>query len=207
MKANFLILSGDGINCERDCSLAIKEAGGKSEIVHINDLRTISNEQLRDFQGLIFPGGFSFGDELGSGQVLALKFESLYKEKLDYFLNEKLPIIGICNGFQFLVKLGLLPDPSLRHEVSLVENNHGKFLNRWVELKVSKSPCIWTKGIDHISLPVRHGEGRLHVKSGNESRFDEHLDAGLAPLSYTEDINGSYRNIAGTEIKKVIFLG
>lgn len=197
MKANFLILSGDGINCERDCALAVNEAKGSSEIVHINDFHKLSKGQLEKFQGIIFPGGFSFGDELGSGQVLALKFENLYKEKLDYFLDKKLPIIGICNGFQFLVKLGLLPDPSLKNEVSLVENSHGKFLDRWIELKVNESPCIWTKGIDHISLPVRHGEGRLLVKSGFEEKMDQLISSGLAPLVYSEDINGSYKNIAG----------
>lgn len=197
MKAKFLILSGDGINCERDCSMAVKEAGGTEEIIHINELNNVSKEKLESFQGLIFPGGFSFGDELGSGQILALKFANLYNEKLNYFIDRKLPIIGICNGFQFLVKLGLLPDPTLKDDVSLIENNHGQFIDRWIELEVKDSPCLWTKGIERIQLPIRHGEGRLFIKPGSEEKFEKLVAEGLAPLIYAEDVNGSYKQIAG----------
>lgn len=197
MKPKFLILSGDGINCERDCALAIREAGGDPEIMHINDLALLDDTQLTQFQGAVFPGGFSFGDELGSGQVLALKFKYLLGTKLKYFTEKKLPILGICNGFQFLVKLGLLPDHSIGESVALVHNDHGQFIDRWIGLEVKESPCLWTKGIKNIELPIRHGEGRIHVKEDSVEMFEQFISEGLAPIYYSENINGSYKNIAG----------
>ena len=197
MKKKFVILSGDGINCERECLLAITEAGGAGEIVHINLFKSFSQNQLEDYCGIIFPGGFSFGDELGSGQILALKFRHQMKEKLDYFVDKNLPVLGICNGFQFLVKMGVLPGREGMGKVALVANRSGKFINKWVTLKTRESRCLWTKDIDEIELPIRHGEGNLYVKEDFHGKFDELFENGQAPLVYDSDINGSYRQVAG----------
>ena len=105
-ESRFLILTGDGINCANETAWAFELAGGQAEIVHINDLLD-KPERLLDFDGMAFPGGFSFGDDLGSGQVMALKMRHALGTELKAFVAKGSPIIGICNGFQMLTKLGL----------------------------------------------------------------------------------------------------
>ena len=192
---NFMVLWGDGINCENETARAVELAGGKAEKVHINDL-VEKPEMLRNFQGLVIPGGFSFGDHLGSGQILALKLERFVKEELQAFVK-KFPVMGICNGFQTLVRLGLLPDANFQKSCSLIKNEQGHFQNEWVELeRNTKSPCVWTKNLpENFVLPARHGEGRFMCES------DEVLK-GLQKnnqivLRYKENFNGAVDRIAG----------
>jgi phosphoribosylformylglycinamidine synthase I len=200
-KIKVLVLTGDGINCEEETALAFREEGAEAMIVHIQDLINTPT-LLKQSHILALPGGFSFGDELGSGQVLALKLKHSLGAELKQFIEDKKCIIGICNGFQALVRLGLLPKPFTERSMSLAHNTQGHFLDRWVNLKVPKSKCIWTSTIQdkEISLPIRHGEGKI-IFAGNEkaqqSQFETLQGNGQIALRYSEDVNGSYQQIAG----------
>lgn len=195
IKPKFLILWGDGINCENETARAAELAGGIAEKIHINELLR-APRRLRDFQALIIPGGFSFGDHLGSGQILALKMEMTLKEELQLFVK-RYPVLGICNGFQTLTKLGLLPDGNFQKSCALVKNEQGHFIDRWVTVeRDEKSPCIWTRNLpQEFALPVRHGEGRFVCR--DEEVLQKLLTQGQAVLRYTEDINGATARIAG----------
>lgn len=200
-KIKVLVLTGDGINCEEETALAFKEEGAEVMIVHIQDL--INSPSLLEFAHILaLPGGFSFGDELGSGQVLALKLKYALGAQLKKFVADKKLVIGICNGFQALVRLGLLPKPFTERTMSLAHNKQGHFIDRWVNLSISHSKCVWTTALQNkeIMLPIRHGEGRI-VFAGNELAQQltyETLQAnGQIALRYTEDVNGSFQMIAG----------
>ncbi|MDH5580993.1 MAG: phosphoribosylformylglycinamidine synthase subunit PurQ [Bdellovibrionales bacterium] len=209
MGVKFLVLTGDGINCERETAQAFINAGAEAEIVHVNDLLD-NPESLYNYSGMAIPGGFSFGDELGSGQVLALKIKHGLKEAFDNFVSEKKPILGICNGFQVLVKLGLLPFPQAQRVMALAPNQGGYFTNRWSTLKTNReSVCVWTKGLENeFELPVRHGEGRVVFKIGEEERiFNELVNNGQIPFTYKENFNGSYQAIAGVCDSTGLILG
>jgi phosphoribosylformylglycinamidine synthase subunit PurQ / glutaminase len=205
-KPKILVLTGDGINCERETARAFDAAGGEAKILHINDVLQ-SPKNLENFQALALPGGFSFGDDLGSGQILALKLAHGLGDNLRQFVQAKKPVIGICNGFQALVKLGLLPQPFAKRSLALGRNIQNQFINRWVALEVEeRSPCIWTKtfakwqknGLDPVELPIRHGEGRIVFTVGEEEVLHQALnEAGQVPLRYTTNVNGSYARIAG----------
>jgi phosphoribosylformylglycinamidine synthase I len=194
-----LVLTGDGINCERETARAFELAGAAPRILHVNDLLE-SPRRLQEFEALAFPGGFSFGDDLGSGQVLALKLSLQLGDELREFLAARKPVIGICNGFQALTKLGLLPEPFGVRKMALARNSHGHFLDRWVELEPEKaSVCIWTRNMQAaFPLPMRHGEGRIVFAKGEEETIHRQLShAGQIVLRYAEDVNGSHGRIAG----------
>ena len=193
---HFLVLAGDGINCEQETKLGFENAKAKVTIIHINELLE-RPKLLRDFQGLAFPGGFSFGDELGSGQVLALKCKQGLKDELNRFVEKESPILGICNGFQTLLKLGLLPIPGEKRQVGLAPNREGTFQNYWVKLKrpQSKSVCHWTKGLFEggpdcdFELPLRNREGRITLLKGLEDQIYENLlKNGQIPLVYSDEL-------------------
>ena len=153
-----IILSGYGLNCEEETAYAFELAGGGADIVHINDLIERPN-LLKKYQILAIPGGFSYGDDLGSGKAYANKLNNhLKKQLLDFTEKDKL-VIGICNGFQILTNLGLLPGV-------LTFNDNNRYTDRWVDVLVSKvifdtkvSP--WLTGIKTLSLPIAHGEGKF----------------------------------------------
>lgn len=196
-----LILTGDGINCEAETAMAFRELGVHAEIIHIADLISDKNKLL-DAQILALPGGFSFGDEIGSGQILALKIKYELGEELRKFVDDKKLIIGICNGFQALVRLGFLPKPFSPRNMTLTHNRQGHFINKWVELEVPTSQCVWTKELvgEKISLPIRHGEGRIVFKGTEEEQksiYKTLSTNGQIALNYESDINGSYAEIAG----------
>lgn len=148
-----LILSGYGLNCEEETALAFELAGGESEIVHINDLIENKNKPQR-YQILAIPGGFSYGDDIGSGRAYANKLNNHLKHKLLEFARKDKLIIGICNGFQILTQTGLLPG-------ALTNNTNARYTVRWVDLKINKSPSPWLRGIKSLSLPIAHGEGKF----------------------------------------------
>lgn len=155
MKPKVLVLYGYGINCDNETKRGFELAGGEPERVHLNQL--ISGEKkLKDYQILAMPGGFSFGDDLGAGKVLAIKIKQNLTQDLQEFIEDEKLLIGICNGFQAMVKLDVLPASTLTF------NDSGRFEDRWVYLRVNqKSPCVWTKGIETLYLAVRHGEGKF----------------------------------------------
>ncbi len=210
-----LIITGYGINCEEEMAAAYRLAGAEAEIVHLNDI-FLGKCSIHDYDILNFPGGFSFGDDLGSGKVLSnkMKFKKLKSGKLFFddikdFLNKGKFILGVCNGFQFLVKMGLLPDVNNEtgQEVTLTRNNSAKFEDRWVYCIINKnSKTPFLKGIDNIFLPIRHGEGKLIIK--NESVKAEIIKKNLNCLTYCDkngketseypiNPNGSDLNCAG----------
>lgn len=196
-----LVLTGDGINCERETANAFRLVGADPKIVHINDLLE-NPKSLQGFEAAAFPGGFSFGDDLGSGQILALKLSLVMGDELRAFLEAKKPVIGICNGFQALTKLGLLPEPFGVRKMALARNAQGHFVNKWVEIEAEKaSICIWTRNLasdGSFALPIRHGEGRVVFTRGEEEPIHRQLShAGQIVLRYVEDVNGSHGRIAG----------
>jgi phosphoribosylformylglycinamidine synthase I len=163
-KPAVLVITGHGLNCESESRTAWEWAGATVELVHLNDLLA-GPAQLHRFQVLMFIGGFSFGDHMGSGLVMALRMRNAMADDLLRFIGEGRLVMGVCNGFQVLVQMGLLPGLGgsyLSRRLALMQNDCGAFQNRWVELKCeSTSPCIFTRGIDRIALPVRHGEGKI----------------------------------------------
>ena len=149
-KPKIIIMSGYGLNCEEETKYAFEWAGGTADIVHINDL--IKNpKMLSQYQVLAFPGGFSYGDDTGSGKAYANKFKNHLAKELKEFLSHDTLTIGICNGFQIMTNLGILPG-------ALAQNKNGKYLDRWVDLKV-KGRSPWLAGIKKLSVPIAHGEG------------------------------------------------
>ncbi len=173
-KVNALVVTGYGTNCERETAHATRLAGADHvDICFFSDL-TAGKTRLDDYNFLIFPGGFLDGDDLGAAQAAALRWKysrtqngTMLMDQLQDFYKSGKIILGICNGFQLLVKLGLLPaagDKPLERQVSLTHNDSARFEDRWVHLKANpESPCVFTRGIDFIYLPVRHGEGKLVV--------------------------------------------
>jgi phosphoribosylformylglycinamidine synthase I len=188
-----LIITGFGINCEEEMAAAYRLAGAEAQIVHLNDI-LIEGLSIHAFDILNFPGGFSFGDDIASGKVLANKIT--YKKlpsgntliaEIQQFLHDKKYILGVCNGFQVLVKMGLLPD--IRgfkgQEVTLTRNDSGKFEDRWCYCKVSPNTHTpFLQGINLLYLPIRHGEGKLIVK--DLALRQQILDSALNCLSYAD---------------------
>ena len=153
-KPKVIIMSGYGLNCEEETKFAFETAGGMADIVHINDL-IADPKILLEYQILVFPGGFSYGDDTGSGKAYANKFKNHLSKELKEFLSRDTLIIGICNGFQIITNLGILPG-------ALTHNKNAQYIDHWVDLKVEgKSP--WLSNLKKISLPIAHGEGRYLI--------------------------------------------
>jgi len=190
-----VVVTGDGINCDYETARAFSLAGADARRVHIN--RILNDPSLlAEASVLAFPGGFSFGDDLGSGKVLSLKIKHFLRDPIRRFIERGGLVIGICNGFQALVKMGLLPNREghrWEQEVSLTHNIPLGFVNTWVKLRVNpSSPCVWTSGLSEIELPIRHGEGRLVVGEMIEGGVDHLKELGMVPLEYESlEINGS----------------
>jgi len=217
MKPKILILHASGTNRDREVAWACEMAGGLAEVVHINPL-IAGERQLSDYQMLILPGGFSYGDDLGAGKLWAVALRHRLADELAAFVEAKRPILGICNGFQALVKAGLLPgdngDSQLRaastasvQAVTLTRNDSAQFECRWIYLQPQPdSPCIFTQGLtDLIYCPVAHGEGKFVVQ--NSATLTEleitgrvallYIDVAGRPAEYPWNPNGSEANIAG----------
>lgn len=192
-----MVITGDGINCENETVNALRLAGFETSLIHLGSLAAFS-DRLDEYHALVLPGGFSFGDEVRSGKILSLKLQSLFKDRLQAFIDQGKLLIGICNGFQALVQMGLLPATSTRGErlATLARNSHQRFVDRWVEVKVSsQNPSLYFEGLENFDLPIRHGEGRLLLRDAMNEAERESI-AKAAPLRYAQDVNGSWQQIA-----------
>ncbi|MFH1413567.1 MAG: phosphoribosylformylglycinamidine synthase I [Candidatus Omnitrophota bacterium] len=210
-KPRVCVLRTAGTNCDAETAFAFSKVGASAELQHIN--RIIDGKaDLSDYQILALPGGFTYGDDIAAGKILANELRYKLGNQLRRFLEEEKLIIGICNGFQVLVKSGLLPGNSdLKQEASLIINDSGKFEDRWTYLRVSSienraSGCIWTKGLsDIIYLPVAHGEGKFILKDKkvlarikrNKQVVFQYCDDRGRLSKYPYNPNGSLENIAG----------
>ena len=216
MKPKALVIRTAGTNCDKETAFAFSLAGAKAEIKHIRYLKEHKKEILR-YQMLVIPGGFSYGDDLGAGKIFSLELMQWFRESLEEFKGRGGLILGICNGFQVLVKSGILPFFDFRQQVSLIENTSAKFEDRWVYLMVeNKINNIWLKKLPSlIMLPVAHGEGKLYasgktlsaIKKNNLAVLKYSLPNGKTTLEYPFNPNGSFLSIAGLSDKDGKVLG
>jgi phosphoribosylformylglycinamidine synthase subunit PurQ / glutaminase len=212
VKPRALILHATGTNRDNDAALAFDVAGALPEIVHINQLRQ-RTRLWSDYQILVVPGGFSYADALGAGRLLALDLLHYFSDEVNTFVEQGKPVIGICNGFQALVKSGILPGSGKQPggfgtQSTLTFNASGHFECRWVNLQPVSQKCIWTAGLDDlITCPVAHGEGNFRLADG---KMGSHLakqdqialfytrpDGSPAHGEYPDNPNGSTLDIAG----------
>ena len=210
-KPRTLILRTAGTNCDGETAYAFELAGAATELVHIN--RLLREPEILDrFQILALPGGFSYGDDIAAGRILANQIVHHLGDPVRAFVESGRPVIGICNGFQVLVKTDLLPgsaDGRRGQSATLTNNDCGRFVDRWVRLAARPSKCIWTADLHPpvIELPVAHGEGRFVPR--DESVRRALWDNGQVALVYAKDDgsaaqgqfpdnpNGSVDDIAG----------
>ena len=200
-----LVLRSAGTNCDKETAFAFSKAGAAVELAHINQLKAKAGSgrerSLRDYQILALAGGFSYGDDIAAGKILANELKYALVDELKAFINQGKLIIGICNGFQVLVKAGLLPgNEKLEQEVTLTINDSAKFEDRWVYLRITNhesriTNCVWTKGLpETIYLPIAHGEGKFMAKDKEVlERLEEN---GQVVLRYRDNPNGSQNDIA-----------
>ncbi len=204
-----LVLTGYGLNCDFETAYAFELAGAQARRVHINALIDASVD-LDDFQIMAFIGGFSWGDDHGAGVVQAVRMKTKIGDNLLRFVDQGKLVIGICNGFQCLVNLGLLPgigSDYTRRSVALTFNDCGNFRDDWVHLKVNnQSRCIFTRGLDHLEFPIRHGEGKFVTSDEILQTLVEEQqivvqyassDGRPAQGAYPANPNGSLMDIAG----------
>ena len=209
-KPEFCVLKTDGINCDEETKYALENSGANARIVHINQLRS-GDDKLSKFDGLVMPGGFSYGDDIASGKVLAVEFSSYLSDELNTFVDDKKPILGVCNGFQFLVKTGLLPNGKLGEQsVTLTNNERGHFECRWVDLAIGESACKFITKNDFenqlIPMQIAHGEGRFY---GDEDEISQLKNKNQIDFRYAvgSNPNGSIDNIAGICDESGLILG
>lgn len=212
-KPEVCVLRTAGTNCDKETAFAFSKAGALPELVHINAFFA-KEKSLDDYQILALPGGFSYGDDIAAGKILANELKYKLIEDIRRFISDGKLIIGICNGFQILVKSGLLPgNAEFVQETSLIINDSGRFEDRWVYLKPegSGSKCVWTGGLSEvIYLPVAHGEGKFIVKDSavlerlknNGQVVFRYCGVNGRPHpggegGYPDNPNGSVDNIAG----------
>lgn len=212
-----VVIAGNGTNCEREVAFACKQAGADVvDIVHIAEFLT-GRARLADYHFLNLAGGFLDGDDLGSAKAGANRFKhapvaggpSMAEQLRDFVADGKL-VMGVCNGFQLMVKLGLLPafdGELMMQRTTLTFNDSGRFEDRWCYLAVDQdSPCVYTRGLDGIYLPVRHGEGKFvpaddtvleRIEAGHLACL-RYADADYRPtMDYPDNPNGSVNAIAG----------
>ncbi len=203
MVVKVLMLRAPGTNCDAETVFAFRQAGAEVNLVHVN--RLIRNEQrLSDYQIMVIPGGFTYGDDIAAGKVLANELKLKLGEDIMRFIEAGGLILGICNGFQVLVKAGILPEPSAGNAtaLTLAANDSGKFECRWIHMVVNKeSPCVFTQGMDSLYLPVAHGEGKVVADPGVLPELNVVLrytdERGDTKAGYPHNPNGSVANIAG----------
>jgi phosphoribosylformylglycinamidine synthase len=218
MPPRVLILRAPGTNCDVETAFAFERAGGKAERVHVN--RLLENPRLlSEFQVLCIPGGFCYGDDIAAGRILASQMQHHLRDFIRKFRDEGKLILGICNGFQALIRSGvLLPDgPDGTPAATLAWNASGKFEDRWIRLRTTPSKCVFFQGIETMTMPVAHGEGRFvardeatlrRLEAGGQlplryAPWDEDaphptpLTPQASLVSYPDNPNGSQLDVAG----------
>ncbi len=209
MKAKAIIIKTDGINRDDETKFTFELAGATANIVHINDLRS-KKEKLSNYNILALPGGFSYGDDVVSGKILAVELFSFFKDELQKFIDRKdTAVIGICNGFQVLVRTGILPFRELgKMSATLTNNDSGHFECRWINVKVDpKTNCVFLKNLKEqtFDYPIAHGEGKfftdgktLHkIENEHQVAFRYVNGTGLPTQEYPYNPNGSLNAIVG----------
>ncbi|MEM1185020.1 MAG: phosphoribosylformylglycinamidine synthase subunit PurQ [Planctomycetota bacterium] len=203
-----LVLRTEGTNCDGEMIRAFELAGADARLVHV--ARVLETPSLLDSADLIgFPGGFSHGDDIASGRVMATRLRERAWGALVAAADRGVPMIGACNGFQVMVQIGLLPGPSAgepwplerpaAQSCALTSNDSARFIDRWVRVSYEPSTSVWTDGLgdrepETAMLPVAHGEGRFVAQSGVLDRLEA---AGQIAVRYDEDVNGSEGRVAG----------
>ena len=202
-----IVLRAAGINCDVETEYALELAGAEAQRVHIN--RIIEDNRLLDeFQILVFPGGFSYGDDVSAGKILANQMIHHLFEPLQKFIEDGKLVLGICNGFQVLVKAGILPGNHANNgqgPVTITYNNSGKFEDRWVYLAPQTDRCVFIKPNRQIYLPIAHGEGKVVAK--DDTVLENLENQGHIAFRYVDENgyegdfpinpNGSMNSIAG----------
>ncbi|PHS09142.1 MAG: phosphoribosylformylglycinamidine synthase I [Blastopirellula sp.] len=203
-----LILRAPGTNCDHETAFAFEQAGAKADRVHLN--RLLENPQLADeYQILCLPGGFSYGDDVAAGRIVGSLIRHHLSDTLKKFQADEKLILGICNGFQILIKSGvLLPDVDEGEmPATLTWNNSQKFEDRWVNLAANSSKCVFLDGIDEIYLPMAHAEGKFVAESAETLTALENAgqlalkyvnaDGSSDNVEYPANPNGAQMNVAG----------
>lgn len=204
-----LVMTGFGLNCDLETSYALEVAGAEVERVHLNSL--VSGEKtLGSYRIFVIGGGFSWGDDHGAGVIMAMRLKHRLRDQISAFVESGGIVTGICNGFQVLVNLGILPgfEPGLmKREVALIANDCGGFRDQWVNLSVNPaSQCVLTSGMESIELPVRHGEGKFFAEKPVIEKLNEggqvflryaKPDGRPAGGEFPHNPNGSVEDIAG----------
>jgi phosphoribosylformylglycinamidine synthase subunit PurQ / glutaminase len=203
MPPRVLVLRAPGSNCDGETAFAFERAGGAAEIVHVN--RWLEAPQLVDqFQILCIPGGFSYGDDVAAGRIFANQLRHHLADALAAFRDAGKLILGVCNGFQVLIKSGLLDsDDAEGQGATLTWNASGRFIDRWINLRTSGDRCVFLAGIEQMESPITHAEGRFCVR--DEATLDRLDQGGQLVLRYTSggvaptpfNPNGSQRDVAG----------
>jgi len=207
MAVRVLVLRAAGSNCDHEAQFAFQEAGARAELVHINRL-VEGTAELNHFQILVIPGGFTYGDDIAAGKILANELKYKLADQLLTFHAAGKLILGICNGFQVLVKAGLLPLIDLKAEqtVTLSNNDSGKFEDRWVYLKIGDTACVFTRNMKPIVyFPVAHAEGKFMVREpsvldalqANRQIVFQYVNADGSYAPYPANPPGSIKDIAG----------
>jgi phosphoribosylformylglycinamidine synthase subunit PurQ / glutaminase len=210
MKPSALILQATGTNRDPDVAEAFQLAGAETDIVHINQLKQ-AEKKWQDYQILVVAGGFSYADALGAGKLLSIDLKTYFLDEVRSFIASRKPVIGICNGFQTLVKSGLIFENGSEKKMAngtLTFNEQGHFECRWVNLIPVSEKCIWIKkGDSIIECPIAHGEGNFMLESQTDLKkiIDNDMVAlrygdsqnHFADGKYPENPNGSVYDIAG----------
>ena len=207
-KPRVLVITGYDINCEEETGYAFDICGASSGIVHINDIIGSPN-LLNDYQIIVFPGGFAYGDDAGSGKALANKIRNNLMQEFRSFIQRDTLMLGICNGFQVIVNLGIVPavkEMLGEAEVALEYNRTFRYECRWVDLKIANSPSVFTKGIERLHIPVAHGEGNFFASDTVLKQIEKRNliviryikpNGQPADCEFPYNPNGSVNDIAG----------
>ncbi|RPF49865.1 phosphoribosylformylglycinamidine synthase [Thermodesulfitimonas autotrophica] len=207
MRPPVMVLRTDGTNCDVETAYAFEAAGGAPRLVHVNQLRA-GREKLTDYRVLVIPGGFSYGDDVHSGKILAVELTSFLREEIESFVAAGGLVLGICNGFQVLVRTGLLPFGEVGPiRATLMVNDSARFECRWVRLRVEESPCVFTRGAAGrvVTFQAAHGEGKFFTDPATLNKIERqglvvfrYVDAAGRPTQqYPDNPNGSLGAIAG----------